>query len=976
MKESDRESYSFALVVGVGDYDTRLPFLRSAVVDAEAVRDMLLRRCAFRDEKIFFRHDRDATRDIILGDLQRIKQQVERIYVEDSEAVTRVVFYFSGHGVFGEADETILAVHSLDPSLPTDTGLSGTTLGRHLSEIGATQTLVLLDCCFAEGLKVGSSGPLTLTRKGGDPVHGVVYGSGAGAQAFESTKSLRPGERPPLSAFTAGLAHLVRTTDGAITLADLQRDLRPSVKREAERYAHKQDALFSVEGNTNDLVLAVSAPPVEIPEDTSGVLVLVSETGRARAEGQNNVPIVKEIRDALYDRASGEQQEPRVLYIDHALSNHRGWNELIVEICSADVAVFDLTAFEPAMMLLLGVRAVARRGVTLMTTSDTIDQGKGPFHLRDARILPPKYNELREAMSRGKDELAQLGAFYLDLPAYDAVRQLGSSPDQYRPIPMERQVLALCPFTEDYTRVENGRNSHWNTLQKGIKEHLKGCAITRTLDTSSPRLIGQELFEGIRRCEFCLVDWTGWRPDVFFEFGVRLAVSRIDAVTVIDRAYCEKLADGALEEPVSASLPALGKERADELCDVKTQFTDLLTLFAPTQYVADASLGELREVVLRAKDSRAYSWVPPEGALNQHHTFDQVSAVIQWQTDPIGRLPHVELAAAAQLLRGGKTESEGWETVLYPDNAGYLEQVRRSANERVLAAWYYISNRFSDDQIDSDADLKKTWYRLAGQAAGVLWDSGSPWDKQGDDIDALRYAHSQRGVVDEFTPVTELVEFARLSRKAGDRRERRGDDEAARGAFEEAIKALELARKRLPSLVKLKEVKPEEKRVALGKARADISGQIGGLTRRMGDLRKAQKAYEDGNRFERKYDASNSYNLVNARITALLYAPKDYDKQLAKLRAAEKKVREQVATLRRDDAWALADLVTLQYLVQSDSRDTTLTRFENMNAERYTYAAAHNVLSELSELHLPVKAELKSVVTRLEPFAHGAVRNL
>jgi hypothetical protein len=51
---------------------------------------------------------------------------------------------------------------------------------------------------------------------------------------------------------------------------------------------------------------------------------------------------------------------------------------------------------------------------------------------------------------------------------------------------------------------------------------------------TSPRLVGQELYENIRLARTCLVDWTHWRANVFFELGVRLACSSIDPVCMLD----------------------------------------------------------------------------------------------------------------------------------------------------------------------------------------------------------------------------------------------------------------------------------------------------------------------------------------------------------------------------------------------------------------------------------------------------------
>src|SRR6516164_7067657 len=56
--------------------------------------------------------------------------------------------------------------------------------------------------------------------------------------------------------------------------------------------------------------------------------------------------------------------------------------------------------------------------------------------------------------------------------------------------------------------------------------------IESIIDQVSPRLVGQRLYEAIRRSDMCIADWTLWRANVLYECGVRLAV------TVLLRSCC------------------------------------------------------------------------------------------------------------------------------------------------------------------------------------------------------------------------------------------------------------------------------------------------------------------------------------------------------------------------------------------------------------------------------------------------------
>jgi hypothetical protein len=65
------------------------------------------------------------------------------------------------------------------------------------------------------------------------------------------------------------------------------------------------------------------------------------------------------------------------------------------------------------------------------------------------------------------------------------------------------------------------------------------------------------VYAAIQKSELCLVDWTGWRPNVFFELGVRIAVNEIDPV----QTFCEEAPPNWPEKVPWPSPP----EEADDL---------------------------------------------------------------------------------------------------------------------------------------------------------------------------------------------------------------------------------------------------------------------------------------------------------------------------------------------------------------------------------------------------------------------------
>lgn len=109
---------------------------------------------------------------------------------------------------------------------------------------------------------------------------------------------------------------------------------------------------------------------------------------------------------------------------------------LIVE---ADLALFDVTGFEPGVMLLLGVRAATRRGVTINSHGRGWREGEPlsrPFNLSDLSLSShsppaeafvgddPRLDRLVTRVRTGFEQLARQ-PYYRDLPVYDALRQLG-----------------------------------------------------------------------------------------------------------------------------------------------------------------------------------------------------------------------------------------------------------------------------------------------------------------------------------------------------------------------------------------------------------------------------------------------------------------------------------------------------------------------------------------------------------------------
>ena len=123
---------------------------------------------------------------------------------------------------------------------------------------------------------------------------------------------------------------------------------------------------------------------------------------------------------------------------------------------------------------------------------------------------------------------------YLDLPAYDAIRRLGTGSEAYAPIPPSSGALYLGPFHPLVLRDTFGRLvpelEKWLSADKG-SDDIKP-RIYKLLEYDRAQMINQTLYQAIRRHDVCLVDWTWLRPNVFFEFGVRAACRADGAVHI------------------------------------------------------------------------------------------------------------------------------------------------------------------------------------------------------------------------------------------------------------------------------------------------------------------------------------------------------------------------------------------------------------------------------------------------------------
>jgi hypothetical protein len=360
-------------------------------------------------------------------------------------------------------------------------------------------------------------------------------------------------------------------------------------------------------------------------------------------------------------------------------------------------------------MLLLGIRSVVRRGVTVSVTSDELATGSValPFNVQETRVLSFEdgsfYDNLRRAMAEGSANLSR-DSNYLDLPAYHAVRV--PRPESWAEEDA-KSLLVLCPFSPTYSTY------YQKQLHPIVRGHTGNMTPLRMLDLRSPRLVGQALYEQVRWSSRCLVDWTGWRANVFFELGVRLACSEHDPLCIIQwRDVAEGIEDVG---PQSSEL----RQR------------DLLReLLHPVEYDPHKP----RETLVRAVKSwsslvQAGNGGPSsQRALPPAATFAVAQASFQWQRDAMLTPPHIQQRAAAEQILGQDQERLPERLVLFADNSQFDDALEAAVIEKWIAAWLYLKHLYSEGD-DTSGDSKAELITVGRLAQHALGSSSDPRHK-------------------------------------------------------------------------------------------------------------------------------------------------------------------------------------------------------------------------------------------------------
>jgi len=171
----------WALLVGVGQYpsESGINTLTSPANDVKEMQQMLIQYGGFLKEHIIDLSESRAKCDGVRDAFQKLENQVKP---EDL-----IVFYFSGRGsrvaddVFPDSekdtlDECLLLYDTvLENGMPIDKYIRDDEIGKHLSRLGAKQSVVIIDACY-QGNNIDEKGVTVSSKTNGSGVYDGMSG--------------------------------------------------------------------------------------------------------------------------------------------------------------------------------------------------------------------------------------------------------------------------------------------------------------------------------------------------------------------------------------------------------------------------------------------------------------------------------------------------------------------------------------------------------------------------------------------------------------------------------------------------------------------------------------------------------------------------------------------------------------------------------------------------------------------------------
>jgi hypothetical protein len=214
--------------------------------------------------------------------------------------------------------------------------------------------------------------------------------------------------------------------------------------------------------------------------------------------------------------------------------------------------------------------------------------------------------------------------------------------------------------------------------------------------------------------DLCIVDWTDWRPNVFFEMGIRMSIRDSGTYIIAEDKHIdlvEKIVANESDEALLTFLDDAGDMGLiQRIRGCKEQCQALIRFFSPNIYKCQAWQNEPYEQILREHGSiqENVAYYQQRQYAQSSDTFDYITTFIDLTIESSSTPVYVELLASAELY--DVDESKGIPSVLYPGNEELRKQAESATIERFWATWYYITNRYKLDEIEQDENLLEAYW--------------------------------------------------------------------------------------------------------------------------------------------------------------------------------------------------------------------------------------------------------------------------
>jgi hypothetical protein len=400
--------------------------------------------------------------------------------------------------------------------------------------------------------------------------------------------------------------------------------------------------------------------------------------------------------------------------------------DAVRKVCRSEIAIFDLTDYEPAIMLMLGIRSVICRGLTICVTFNSskeidptqvegtklVSQDESPFYFKDIKLVNIFQDDLISGKGKGKENIIKLlieglkqlreNPFqFVDMPSFDPIRQLWPKDEDKKTLPYHENCLVLCSFSEDSQAL-------WPTIKADITKAIidKGDydpLVTRSLDIDSPRLVSLVLFDAIRRYEFCVVDLTEWRANVLFELGVRLAATNYEPICILRNSSKDYILDSKFEDQLN------GLKSFLDIIDYYLSATDDPKELIKSQTKRFQQCNKMVEdhqdnIKYRAEDYSALPW-EQDGKLKPGTIYKIVWQFVNEQHEPVTSSVNNYLEEISKLYQVDSTK--GLSPFIYPKYHPLSQTANKFGLESLIASLLYLQYRCEEELINDNQLMKK-----------------------------------------------------------------------------------------------------------------------------------------------------------------------------------------------------------------------------------------------------------------------------